>query len=205
MLWSCSSASEPEPHGRALFDGATFAGWEGNLDAFRIEDSSIVAGTFEDSIPRNEFLCTVDEYDDYELRLEFKLLGEGANAGIQYHTRRIPDDHEVIGYQADMGNGWWGAIYDEMRRQTKLADPDFPVLDSLLNVEGWNEYVIRTRGPRTMLFINGAQTVDYTEPEDDIPESGKICVQIHSGPPSEAWYRNITLRELPPANSPSNL
>jgi hypothetical protein len=28
---------------------------------------------------------------------------------------------------------------------------------------------------------------------------GVICVQIHSGPPSEAWYRDITLTELKPS------
>lgn len=193
-LTACQSG--PEPHGRAIFNGQTFAGWEGNLDAFRITDESIVAGTLDDSIPQNEFLCTEQDFDDYELRLEFKLLGEGANAGVQYHTQRIPDSHEVVGYQADMGDGWWGAIYDEMRRQTKLADPPFPVLDSLINVGGWNEYIIRTHARRTQLFINGARTVDYSEPDESVPQSGKICVQIHSGPPSEAWYRNVTIREL---------
>lgn len=193
-LPACSP--DPEPHGRSIFDGQSFDGWEGHMHAFRIEDESIVAGTLEDSIPQNEFLCTEERFDDFELRLEFKLLGEGANAGIQYHTERISDSHEVIGYQADMGDGWWGAIYDEMRRRTLLAEPDFPVLDSVINYEGWNEYIIRARGAATQLFINGAQTVSYTEPDESIPQSGKICVQIHSGPPSEAWYRNLTIREL---------
>lgn len=191
---ACSS--DPEPHGRSLFDGETFEGWDDARDAFRIENGSIVAGTLDEPIPRNEFLCTLEEFDDFELRLEFRLIGEGANAGVQFHTERIPDDHEVIGYQADMGDGWWGALYDESRRNRLLAEPDFPVLDSLINYEGWNEYVIRVRDGRTQLFINGSQTIDYTETEEDIPQSGKLCVQIHSGPPSEAWYRNITLREL---------
>jgi hypothetical protein len=184
-----------EPGSRVLFDGSTFEGWDEN-PSFRIEDASIVAGTLDESIPRNEFLCTTESFNDFELRLEFRLLGEGANAGVQFHTERIPDDHEVIGYQADMGDGWWGALYDESRRNRLLAEPDFPVLDSLINYEGWNEYVIRTRGRSTQLFINGAETIDYVEPDESIPQSGKICVQIHSGPPSEAWYRNITVREL---------
>lgn len=203
LLAAC--ASEPEPHGEQLFDGETFEGWEGHMHAFRIENGAIVAGTLEEPIPQNEFLCTMERFDDFELRAEFRLLGEGDNAGIQYHTERIPDSHEVIGYQADMGDGWWGAIYDEMRRRRLLAEPDFPVLDSLINVGGWNEYLIQTQGPRTRLYINGAQTVDYVEPDESIPDSGKICVQIHSGPPSEAWYRNMTLRELPSEDrSPGN-
>ena len=38
--------------------------------------------------------------------------------------RSIPDHHEVIGYQADMGGKYWGALYDESRRRKVLAGPD---------------------------------------------------------------------------------
>ena len=62
------------------------------------------------------------EYGDFELRLKFKLLGgDGANAGVQFRTKRIPNHHEVTGYQADMGAGWWGALYDESRRNKMLV------------------------------------------------------------------------------------
>jgi len=47
------------------------------------------------------------------------------------------------------------------------------------------------------LFINGHRTVDYTETDAAIPRGGIIAVQIHGGPPSEAWYRNLLIQELP--------
>jgi hypothetical protein len=28
-------------------------------------------------------------------------------------------------------------------------------------------------------------------------QRGKICVQIHAGPASEAWYKDLTLERLP--------
>jgi hypothetical protein len=189
--------------GRTLFDGESFDGWEGNMDMFRVEDGAIVAGTLDEPIPNNEFLCTRSDYDDFELRLEFRLLGgEAANAGVQFRSQRIPDHHEVIGYQADMGDGWWGALYDESRRNRILAEPDSAGVAEALVREDWNEYVIRAEGPRIRLAINGYETIDYTEPEDDIPQTGKICVQIHSGPPSEAWYRNISIAEASSATTP---
>lgn len=40
------------------------------------------------------------------------------------------------------------------------------------------------------------QTVDYTESDDAIEQKGLICVQIHSGPPSEAWYKDLRLTVL---------
>ena len=59
---------------------------------FRIQDGAIVGGPLERRVARNEFLCTTKTYGDFELRLKVKLLGrEGANAGIQFRTRRIPN------------------------------------------------------------------------------------------------------------------
>jgi hypothetical protein len=60
----------------------------------------------------------------------------------------------------------------------------------------WNDYTIRADGPRVQLSINGFQTVDYVETDATVSDNGRICVQIHSGPPSEAWYRDITVAEL---------
>jgi len=182
----------------AIFDGKTFAGWEGNLDAFRIEDGSIVGGTLNAAIPRNEFLCTEKEYADFELRLKVRLLGDAAhaNAGIQIRSRRVPNHHEMSGYQADMGQHYWGCLYDESRRNRVLAQADRAKLDEVLVQGGWNDYVIRCEGKRIRLWINDLQTVDYVEPEDGIEQTGLIGLQIHSGPPTEAWYKDIYLRSI---------
>src|SRR5262245_44560123 len=117
-----------------LFDGKTLAGWEGNLKSFRIDGNAIVGGTMKDKIPRNEFLCTTKEYGDFVLRLKFKLLGDPAkaNAGIQFRSRRIPNDTEVIGYQADLGQNYYGALYDESRRKKVLAEPAPEVVNKVL-------------------------------------------------------------------------
>jgi len=74
-----------------LFDGKTFAGWEGNLEMFRIEEGAIVGRNLEREIPHNEFLCTTREYSDFELRMSVKVKGEGVNAGIQIRNTRKPD------------------------------------------------------------------------------------------------------------------
>ncbi len=183
----------------ALFDGKSLAGWEGNLDVFRVEDRAIVGGTLKDKIARNEFLCTKKQYGDFELRLKFKLLGKGANAGVQIRTKRIPDHHEVSGYQADLGDGYWGALYDESRRNKILAAPKAGTLDDVLKRDDWNNYRIRCEGKRIQLWVNDVKTVDYTEADENIDELGVIAVQIHGGPPSEAWYKDITIVELPAA------
>ena len=181
----------------AIFDGKTLAGWEGNREMFRVQDGAIVGGTLDRKIARNEFLCTTKTYGDFELRLNVKLAGgEAANAGVQFRTRRIPNDHEVIGYQADMGTGWWGALYDESRRKKVLQGPDQQKMKGVIRAADWNDYVIRAEGPHIQLSLNGVKTVDYTEKDPGIEPAGLVCVQIHSGPPSEAWYKDITIAEL---------
>lgn len=180
-----------------LFDGTTFTGWEGNLDLFRLEDNAIAGGSLERAIPRNEFLCSTTSYRNFELRLKVKLVGKNANAGIQIRSRRIPDHNEVSGYQADMGQVFWGCLYDESRRNRVLARPEAKELTKHLRPGDWNDYVIRCEGNRIQLWLNGYQTVDYTEGDADIPLDGVIGLQIHGGLPSEAWYKEIRIRALP--------
>jgi len=180
-----------------LFDGKSFDGWEGNLEAFRIEDGAIVGGTIEEKVPRNEFLTTEEQYSDFELRLKFLLKGQGANAGVQIRSRRMPGHHEMIGYQADLGDGWWGCLYDESRRRKVLAGPPKNERGQGIDRDGFNDYRIRCEGRRIQLWINGRQTVDYTEPDESIEQTGLIGLQIHGGPPTEAWYKDIRIKELP--------
>ena len=179
-----------------IFDGKTFKGWEGNMEWFRIEDGAVVAGTMKKRIPRNEFLCTKKKYSDFDLRLKVKLLGgPKANAGIQFRTKRIPNHHEVSGFQADMGGVWWGKLYDESRRRKMLAGPDAKT-KLKVNEGGWNDYRILAEGNHIQMWLNGVKTVDYVEKEKGIDRDGIIGLQIHSGIASEAWYKDIKLLDL---------
>lgn len=197
LLIGCASTSVKRE--TRIFDGKTFHGWEGDTNkTFRIVDGAIIGGTFKAPIPRNEFLCTTRNYTNFVLRLKFKLLGEGSNAGIQFRTKRIPNHHEVSGYQADMGDpGWWGCLYDESRRNKILAQAPADEVKKVLKRDDWNDYVIKANGPHIELFLNGLKTVDYIEKDAGIDIGGVIAVQIHSGPPSEAWYKDIYIQELP--------
>lgn len=188
-------------HGAAerLFDGRTFAGWEGETTkTWRIEDGALVGGSLKEKVPHNEFLATVKTYRNFDLRLKFRLVGgEGfVNAGVQFRSQRIPDHFEMIGYQADLGEGYYGSLYDESRRNKVLVAADKVALAQVLKLGEWNEYRIRCEGPRVQLWINGVQTVDYTETDAQIEPSGKIALQIHGGGQAEVWYKDLVLEPL---------
>lgn len=173
------------------------------MDWFRIESGAIIAGTMERPIPNNQFLCTTKQYGDFELKLKARITGEDKqllNAGVQFRSERIPDHHEVIGFQCDIGSSpsekIWGYLYDESRRKRFLARPNQSDLLKVLKINHWNDITIRAEGPRIQIWINGFQTVDYVEEDQQVAADGLICLQIHSGGPAEAFYKDIELTEL---------
>ena len=195
-----SPARGEEPGFEPLFDGKSFAGWGGDFDTtWRIEDGTIVAGSPDSAAPRNEFLATAKDYGDFELRLEYKLEAkEGANAGVQFRSVRIPNHHEVSGYQADIGPGYFGALYDESRRNKLLAVPADRMVAAALagGIDGWHSYRIRAEGKRIRLELNGVETVDWIEPDDGIAKTGMIALQIHGGLVGTIRYRNLRIKPL---------
>src|ERR1700730_2755284 len=175
----------------ALFDGKTFAGWEEDTrNTWRIEDGCLVGGSLNAKIPRNQFLASKQSYANFVLRLKFKLLGESkktfVNSGVQFRSQRVPNDTEMTGYQADLGDpSWWGCIYDESRRNKVLAQTDMTKLNKVLRRDDWNDYEIRAEGRRMRTYLNGVLCVDYTEKDKKIPQEGRFGLQIHGGGPAE--------------------
>jgi hypothetical protein len=192
--------SDVEPGYVAIFDGRGTDGWEGNMEWFRVEDGCIVAGSLTKAIPHNEFLCTKKQYGDFELKLEVRLKGQGDNAGVQFRTVRIPNKTEVSGFQCDVGNAFgrpvWGALYDESRRKKMLAEGDKAKVPGWVKKDDWNQLTVRAEKDRIQIWLNGNLTVDYREADPTIATTGIIGLQIHSGPPTEAWYRNIAIKAL---------
>jgi hypothetical protein len=184
-----------------LFDGTSFAGWNGDTEnTWRIEDGLLVAGSPDKAAPRNEFLATDREFQNFELKLEYRMdCTGGCNAGVQFRSKRVPNHHEVSGYQADIAPGITGGLYDESRRNKMLGLPPKELQAKALAAakDGWNEYTIRAEGRRIRLSINGIELLDYTEPDETIPLKGMIALQIHGGLKGTIRYRNLRITELP--------
>lgn len=177
-----------------LFDGQTLDGWEGDKTLWKVVGKEIVGDS--PGIPHNQFLATRRSYGNFELQLDFRLTEGKGNSGIQFRSKRVADSSEVSGYQADIGEQYWGCLYDESRRNKILAQAPAALADKLKK-DDWNTYTIRAVGPRITLAINGLTTVDYTEPDSTIPRTGVIALQVHSGPPLRVAFRNIRIKELP--------
>jgi mono/diheme cytochrome c family protein/glucose/arabinose dehydrogenase len=196
LAFSPLSVAAPMP----LFDGKTLDGWEGETTkTWRVRDGAIVGGSLEGN-PDNQFLATQKAYQNFLLRVEYKLVGtEGfINGGVQFRSQRVKNPpNEMRGYQADIGAGYSGSLYDESRRNKVLIHADKALIEKLEKPGDWNTYEVRCEGPRIRLTLNGTQTVDFTEKDAGIEPDGLIALQIHAAAKSEISFRSITLEELP--------
>jgi hypothetical protein len=195
-----ATATRAEP--LTLFDGKSFAGWNGDTHkTWRIEDGALVGGSLTASVPRNEFLCTDRRFTNFVLRLKFKLTGKSGfiNAGVQFRSERtVNPPNEMSGYQADIGEpDYFGALYDESRRNRTLAKATVATLNRTVRRNDWNDYEIRCEGTHIQLTLNGVKTVDYHEGDGNIPQSGLIGLQIHGGAVAQVAYKEIRIEELP--------
>ena len=193
-------AAEPRP----LFDGASLAGWDvraGEEKWWKAAEAMIVGGSLTENVPHNTFLATKDSFDNFELTFKIRIRGGGGfvNSGIQIRSTRVPDSHEMQGYQVDAGPGWWGKLYDESRRNKVIGEPkDAKALAAAIKEGDWNEYRIRAEGPTIRSWINGVAALDYVEKDSAIPLSGRIGIQVHGGGKALVEVKDITIRPLPP-------
>ena len=187
------SAWADEPGFRPLFNGKDLSGWEGDLSLWKVADNTIVGDSA--GIQHNQFLMSKEEFGDFELKLEFRLKDGVGNSGVQFRTKRIPNSTEVSGYQADIGENFWGCLYDESRRNKVLVKPPADFEKSLKKGD-WNEYFIRANGDHIVLKVNGVTTVDYKEPDAEIARKGILALQVHSGGPLKVEFRNIRIKPL---------
>jgi len=197
LILACNSSSDQS---NRIFDGKTFKGWEGDtINTWRIENGMLVGGSLDHMVPYNDFLCTDRSYDDFILTLKIKLTGDEGfiNSGIQFRSKRLTDpSYEMTGYQADWGEGYWAGLYDESRRNKTLVAPDSTKIHQWIKKNNWNDYKVHAENRRIRLYINGHQTVDYTEEDRSIPQTGLIGFQIHGGGKAKVAFKDIHLEEL---------
>ena len=206
LQWSCApctachvTPAEDRSDGfKPLFNGRDLTGWEGDPKLWFAENGEIVGKS--PGIQRNEFLATTSRHGDFILKFKFRVVNTSgqANSGMQFRSERVPHSSEVAGYQADVGQQYWGCLYDEARRNKVLVNPPKAELEKVLHRDGWNEYFITCQRDHIILELNGLKTVDYieTEPADKIARSGLFALQIHQGGPMEIHAKDIWVKKL---------
>ena len=160
------SAEETAAGFRLLFDGSSTAGWRGFrrpvMDtAWRAVDGLLtVAGRAGD-------IVTVDQYRNFELRLDWRVPS-GGNSGIMYH---VTEDQET-----PWKTGPEMALLDDARHpdnRSRLTSAGachsvYAAPSGVVRAAGeWNEARVVVNGPHVEHWLNGVKVVEYQLWSDD--------------------------------------
>jgi len=203
------SAAERAAGWRLLFDGKTLKGWRGFKQqkvppAWQVQDGAIVR------VADGPDLITVDQFDDFELALEWKLA-EGGNSGIMF---RVSEDAA-----ATYHTGPELQILDDDRHRdgqdkTRTTGSNYalhaPATNAVKPIGSWNTVRLVVNGNRVTHWLNGEKIIEYDlgTPEwatlvaaskfKEWPNYGKIpkghiALQQHG---ARVEFRNIKIKPL---------
>ncbi len=210
-----ATAAEPDKDGFVpIFNGTDLSGWAGIPDGWKVEDGCVVGeSTPENPCKRSHYLYYTDgEPADFHLKLTFRLLGAGANSGIQFRSEKRPN-WDTYGYQADMDQSlqWTGCLFHHKRAAVvkrgfdNVVDPDGTVhekqfadgneLIKVYKPNDWNDYEVIAQGSVITLIINGTMMCRVDDRHaTESAKSGILALQMHQGPPMKVEFKNIRLK-----------
>jgi len=181
-----------------LFSGTNLDAWNAEPEYWKLEDGGVMHGRTPGT-PKHHYAYTKTNYTDFELHADVKLVGN--NSGIC--IRIAPKDFDnVPGYQVDMGDGYWGCLWEEHGRG-KVVDYPSAEAAKLLHKEDWNHYYIRAVGHHIEVWLNGVKTIDVVDDKGLL--TGPIGFQLchGQGKMTDASFKNVVYRPMsgtPPSN-----
>ena len=150
---------------------------------WKVEDEALV---FDG---QGENICTVKEYGDFGLKLQWKIE-PGGDSGI--YLRGSP---QVQIWDAEQHSEGSGGLYNNQHNPSK------PFICADRPAGKWNNFEITMIGDRVTVWLNNMLVADnvvmenYWEPGQPIYPMGPIELQSHNTPLS---FRKIMIREIPP-------
>ncbi len=224
ILVSCSNQNQQTESGwTILFDGETFTGWKmygADSDSispkWEIEDGMIIASREGDGPGINtgfdESLMTVEQFDNFELELEFRN-SEGGNSGIMYHV--VEDSTSAMdyftGHEYQILDDYHFANQVREFQYTASVFALYPAGPKTLHPAGeWNKVRIKVNNGETEHWLNNELVLEYDRnsvaydstyqasqwinfPNWGKSQSGHISLQDHG---DMIAFRNIRIREL---------
>jgi hypothetical protein len=196
-----------------LFDGVDLMGWEpapesSAKDGYAVKDGSLaltVAG-------KSPYLCTVDDYRDFEMRIDFKIAAM-TNSGLFLRGNRKGGDPAYSGCEIQILDDFdWERVMGTNLKEWQFCGSLYgamaPRVKALKPLGEWNTYEVKYQGTKIAVKMNGKElySVDTLALTDAKPPfiqrvpQGFIGLQRHAPDDIKgeayAWFRNIFIKPL---------
>ena len=205
---------------RLLFDGRTTTGWEEITGkpfpsrCWRVEDGCLKALVRPDGF---QDIRTAATFGSFELEFEWKVPA-GGNSGVKYLIQRVDEWTNRQGRQARARGLEYqladdAGVADSRRAAGSLYSLIAPVPFTAPRIGAFHRARLVVQGRHVEHWLDGARVVafDTDDPpvrallRGDLPKGSPADAPLHqTGPISlqnhgtEAWFRNIRIRPLPP-------
>ena len=185
-----------------LFDGKSLAGWKPSKNSpegtYKVVDGVLQVRGGQGHL----YFVGADgkaEFKNFDFKAKVKTY-KGANSGIYFHTAYQDAGWPAAGYECQVNathadKKKTGGLYAVKDVMDTPAAPD----------DVWFEYHIRVEGKRVQIWIDGKQTVDFTQPDDWTPPkgmagrklgAGTFALQAHD-PGCKVDYKDLVVERLP--------
>ena len=175
------------------------------IGSFALPSDGQIKGTTVKGSP-NSFLCTNDDYANFELHYEF-LVDSRLNSGVQIRSQSLKNHRNgrVHGYQCEIDPGnraWTAGIYDKGRRgwlfpskKNKEQCAAFSKAGKVFKKDDWNKVKVICNGDSIKTWLNGVERADL---KDSMTPKGFIGLQVHSHktPDISVKWKNIKIKKL---------
>ena len=201
-----------------MFDGTSLAGWEGDTGFWRVEGGLLVGeSTAAKPLPANTFLIwTKAQPADFELKMDFRITRRQHRRPVPQRARarrrpvraqglsgrhrlRQPVDRSALRGARPRLPGAARPGDVQPRRQAAIFGSPTPAdaLKAAINIGGWNTIHIIARDDLVVHAINGKVSAVFLDGDKaKRPSKGFIGLQLHTGPPMRAEFRNLAIRTI---------
>jgi hypothetical protein len=180
---------QPQGDGWQPLWNKSLDGWNAEPEYWKVQDDDVLYG-HTPGMKDHHYAYTEKKFDNFELHADVKLVGNNSGVCIRIAPKNFD---QVPGYQVDMGEGYWGSLWEELGRKMVVKYPDADA-KKLVHADDWNHYYVRADGHHIQAWLNGVKTIDIN---DEIgPLTGPIGFQLTHGvgKVSDAWFKNVVVR-----------
>jgi hypothetical protein len=154
---------------------ASLQDWNADPQYWKLQNG-VLHGDYSGGKLHN-YAWTKKSYKDFEINAMVKLDGHEPNSGICVRIHPTDADN-VPGYQIDMGEGYWGSLWEERRKGMVQGYPP-KAAAKLVKNKDWNHYYVIAKGHHIQAWLNGVKTIDIVHNEGF--EDGAIGLQLCHG------------------------